>query len=65
MTADLIASLVPSMLAAVGVWVSLNSELAKLKGRVRHLEVDRDDTKDFIREVREALEQIRILLAQR
>lgn len=65
MTTDLIASLIPSMLAAVGVWVSLNSELAKLKGRVRHLEVDRDDTKDFIREVREALEQIRILLAQR
>lgn len=65
MSADLIASLIPSMLAAVGVWVSLNSELAKLKGRVRHLEVDRDDTKDFIREVREALEQIRILLAQR
>jgi hypothetical protein len=65
MEMQLVVGLLPSILSAVGVWVALNSEVAKLKGRVRHLEVDRDETKQFIREVREALEQIRIMLAQR
>lgn len=65
MEMQLVLGLLPSILSAVGVWVALNSEVAKLKGRVRHLEVDRDETKSFIREVREALEQIRIMLAQR
>lgn len=62
---ELVVGLLPSILAAVGVWVAINAEVAKLKGRVRHLEVDRDETKQFIREVRESLEQIRIMLAQR
>lgn len=61
---SVLVGLLPSILAAVGVWVAINSEVAKLKGRVRHLEVDRDETKQFIREVREALEQIRIMLAR-
>jgi hypothetical protein len=65
MDMQLVVGLLPAILSAVGVWVALNSEVAKLKGRVRHLEVDRDETKQFIREVREALEQIRIMLAQR
>lgn len=64
MELNVLLGLLPSILAAVGVWVALNSEVAKLKGRVRHLEVDRDETKQFIREVREALEQIRIMLAR-
>lgn len=61
---SVLVGLLPSVLAAVGVWVAINSEVAKLKGRVRHLEVDRDETKTFIREVRESLEEIRIMLAR-
>lgn len=62
---EIMLGLLPSVLSAVAVWVAINNEVAKLKGRVRHLEVDRDETKQFIREVRESLEQIRIMLAQR
>ncbi len=54
----------PTLGAVVAVWVALNGEVAKLKGRVRHLEMDRDETKQFMQEVRDALQDIRILLAK-
>lgn len=56
--------LMPTLSAVVAVWVALNGEVAKLKGRVRHLEMDRDETKQFMQEVRDALQDIRILLAR-
>ena len=34
MNYDLLSTLLPSLFAAVGVWVTLNQEVAKLKGRV-------------------------------
>lgn len=57
--------IMPTLGAVVAVWVALNGEVAKLKGRVRHLEMDRDETKQFMQEVRDALQDIRILLAQK
>ena len=62
---DFLAALLPSVLLMVGVWVNLNGEIVKVKSRLKHLEMDREETKTFIREVREALEQIRILLARK
>ena len=62
---DIILALIPSIGVAVGVWVSLNSELAKLKGRVYHLEADRDELKGFMHRTTKAIEDIRIILAGR
>lgn len=56
--------LVPTAAGLLAVYMGLNSQVMQLKGRVRHLEVDRDETKAFIREVREQLEAIRIMLAK-
>ena len=60
---NFLAALLPSLLVMVGVWVNLNGEIVKVKSRLKHLEMDREETKNFIREVREALEHIRIMLA--
>jgi predicted nucleic acid-binding Zn-ribbon protein len=62
-TAETIVALLPSILVAIGVWVQLNSEVAKLKGRTYHLEADRDDLKDLMRELRTAIEDLREKLA--
>jgi hypothetical protein len=62
-TAETIGSLLPSILAAIGVWVQLNSEVAKIKGRVYHLEADRDELKDLMRELRTAIEDVRVIIA--
>jgi predicted nucleic acid-binding Zn-ribbon protein len=62
-TAETIVSLLPSIGVAIGVWVQLNSEVAKLKGRVYHLEADRDELKDLMRELRTAIEDVRVIIA--
>ena len=41
MNIEALTTLVPALVGVVGVWVSLNSEVAKLKGRVYRLENDR------------------------
>jgi hypothetical protein len=60
---ETIIALLPSIGACVGVWVHLNSKVDKLKGRVYHLEADRDELKGFMREVREALTDIHKIIA--
>tara|TARA_R110000782_G_scaffold94637_1_gene178463 strand:+ start:504 stop:704 length:201 start_codon:yes stop_codon:yes gene_type:complete len=62
-TAETIVSLLPSIGVAIGVWVHLNSEVAKIKGRVYHLEADRDELKDLMRELRTAIEDVRVIIA--
>tara|TARA_R110000744_G_scaffold155567_1_gene270927 strand:+ start:14064 stop:14264 length:201 start_codon:yes stop_codon:yes gene_type:complete len=64
-SSDIIVALIPSIGVAVGVWVSLNSELAKLKGRVYHLEADRDELKEFMHRTAKAIEDIRVILASK
>lgn len=61
---EALAVLVPTAGAILAVYTSLNNQVLQLKGRVKHLEMDRDETKTFIREVREQLEAIRIMLAK-
>jgi len=55
--------LIPAIGSAVAVWVSLNTRVAKVEQRLRQLENDRDETKTLLKEVRQAIEEIRILLA--
>ena len=50
MNYDLLSTLLPSLTAAVGVWVTLNQEVAKLKGRVYRLEHDQSELKGMLKE---------------
>lgn len=65
MNTDTLISLVPSLLAAVGVWVSLNSEVAKLKGRVYRLENDQNELKTMLKECVEGINELKLLLAKK
>lgn len=58
-------TLVPSMLAAIGVWVNLNSEVAKLKGRVYRLESDSGELKAMLKECVEGIHELKVLLAKK
>lgn len=65
MNSDVFISLVPSLMAAIGVWVSLNGEVAKLKGRVYRLENDHNELKGMLRECVEGIQDLKILLAKK
>ena len=65
MTIDVLISLIPSLMAAVGVWVSLNGEVAKLKGRVYRLESDQNELKTMLKECVEGINELKILLAKK
>ncbi len=65
MNNEVLISLVPSLMAAIGVWVSLNGEVAKLKGRVYRLENDQNELKGMLRECVEGIQDLKILLAKK
>lgn len=65
MNYEMLINLVPSLMAAVGVWVSLNSEVAKLKGRVYRLENDQSELKGMLKECVEGIHELKLLLAKR
>ena len=65
MNFDVLINLVPSLMAAVGVWVYLNSEVAKLKGRVYRLESDQSELKSMLKECVEGIHELKILLAKK
>jgi site-specific recombinase len=62
---EALVSLVPSILTAIGVWVSLNSEVAKLKGRVFRLESDHHELKAMLKECVEGIHELKLLLAKK
>jgi len=65
MNVDTIVGLVPSLAAAIGVWVSLNNEVAKLKGRVYRLENDQSELKTMLKECVEGIHELKLLLAKK
>lgn len=65
MNVDTILGLIPSLAAAIGVWVSLNSEVAKLKGRVYRLENDQSELKGMLKECVEGIHELKLLLAKK
>lgn len=65
MNYDVLINLVPSFFAAVGVWVTLNSEVAKLKGRVYRLENDQSELKGMLKECVEGINELKLLLAKK
>lgn len=62
---DMLVTLIPSFLTAIGVWVSLNSEVAKLKGRVYRLESDQGELKAMLKECVEGIQELKLLLAKK
>lgn len=65
MNSDLFMTLLPSLIAAIGVWVSLNQEVAKLKGRVYRLESDQSELKAMLKECVEGIHELKVLLAKK
>jgi hypothetical protein len=57
--------LLPSAIVIVAVWVNLNREIEKLKGRIIRVESDKDELKQMMKEVIEAVHKIELMLAKR
>ena len=62
---EIVLMILPSLLAIVAVWVNLNRELEKLKGRIIHVESDKNELKQMMKEVIEAVHKIELMLAKR
>jgi len=62
---EIILMLLPSAVAIVGVWVNLNREIEKLKGRIIRVESDKDELKKMMKEVIESVHKIEIMLAKK
>ena len=62
---EIILMILPSATAVVAVWVNLNRELEKLKGRIIRVESDKDELKQMMKEVIEAVHKIELMLAKR
>lgn len=62
---ETILTIIPSLLAIIAVWVNLNRDLEKLKGRVIRVENDKDELKQMMKEVIESVHKIELLLAKR
>tara|TARA_R110000772_G_scaffold169302_1_gene281179 strand:- start:98 stop:298 length:201 start_codon:yes stop_codon:yes gene_type:complete len=58
-------TILPSLLGIVVVWVNLNRDIEKLKGRVIRVESDKDELKQMMKEVIESVHKIELLLAKR
>ena len=60
---EVILALVPVVAGIVGVWVNLNSTVARLKSRVIQLELHQDEFKRDMKELLEAVHKIELMLA--
>tara|TARA_R110000744_G_scaffold89113_1_gene173396 strand:+ start:132 stop:341 length:210 start_codon:yes stop_codon:yes gene_type:complete len=58
-------SLIPSLLAVVGVYVNLTRDVERLRGRVFSLESDRDEVKLLVKECIEGIHELKLLLAKK
>ena len=64
MTTDVLISLFPSAIAIVAMWVRLNGELEKVKGRLYVLESERTEIKTLLKELQQGVEDIRLHMAR-
>jgi len=61
---EMAMALLPIIAGIVGVWVNLNSTVARLKSRVRQLELHQDELKRDIKELLQAVHNLEIMLAK-
>ena len=62
---EIILTLIPSAITIVAVWVNLNREIEKLKGRINRVESDKDELKEMMKEVVKAVHKIELMLAEK
>lgn len=62
---EIIITILPSLLGIVAVWVNLNREIEKLKGRIIRVESDKDELKQMMKEVVAAVHKIELMLAEK
>ena len=61
---EMAMALLPIIAGIIGVWVNLNSTVARLKSRVIQLELHQDEFKRDMKELLEAVHKIEIMLAK-
>ena len=61
---DLILVLVPVAAGLIGVWVNLNSTVARLKSRVIQLEIDSNEIKSDMKELLASVHKIELMIAK-
>ena len=62
---ETILTIIPSLLGIIAVWVNLNRDIEKLKGRVIRVENDKDELKQMMKEVIESVHKIELLRAKK
>jgi len=62
---EIITTILPSLLGIIAVWVNLNREIEKLKGRIIRVESDKDELKQMMKEVVAAVHKIELMLAEK
>ena len=58
------AAVLPVLAGIVGVWVNLNSEVARLKSRIIQVELSQDEFKTLAKELLITVHKIEIMLAK-
>jgi hypothetical protein len=64
MITEILIAMVPVLAGLIGVWVNLNSTVARLKSRVIQLELSQDDFKRDIKELLAMVHDIQIMIAK-
>ena len=62
---EIVLMILPSAITIVAVWVNLNREIEKLKGRIIRVESDKDELKEMMKEVVKAVHKIELMLAEK
>jgi hypothetical protein len=61
---QILAAFLPVVVALIGVWVNLNSTVARLKGRVVQLELENNDFKKVAKELLESVHRLEIMITK-
>lgn len=61
---EILLALLPVVAGIVGVWVNLNSTVARLKSRVIQLEIDSNEIKSDMKELLSSVHKIELMLAK-
>ena len=64
MITEILIAVVPVLAGLIGVWVNLNSTVARLKGRVVQLELENNDFKKVAKELLESVHRLEIMITK-
>jgi hypothetical protein len=61
---EIMLALLPVIAGIVGVWVNLNSTVARLKSRVIQLELENNEFKNIAKELLESVHRLEIMITK-